>query len=213
MGSVKLLALIVRLEWITNFIAQIGYPAIFVLMTLESALIPIPSEITMPFAGFLVGRGLLNFWIAVFLGSLGNLAGSLIAYVLGYWGQKRFVKNLIRKYGKFLLITYDEIERAEKWLRNHGELIAFGSRLMPVVRTFISLPAGFSQMNVTKFSIYSFAGALFWSIFLTYSGVLLGKNWNILEDYFRKFDIFIVGAGIALVVGYFGYKFKKIRTV
>lgn len=196
---------------IINSISTWGYGAVFVLMTLESALIPIPSEVTMPFAGFLVGLGKLNFWLVVLVGSLANLSGSLLAYFLGYWGQEKFVRQLVKKYGKFLLITYDEVETAERWFRQKGELIAFGSRLLPVVRTFISLPAGFSQMNVFKFSIYTFLGAFIWSAVLTYLGVILGENWNILEVYFRKFDILIVGLGIAAVTLYVWYKMRKIK--
>jgi len=198
-------------NWITNYISQIGYPAIFILMALESALVPIPSEVTMPFAGFLVGRGLLNFWLVVLVGGFANLIGSLMAYALGYWGQERFARRLIKKYGKYFLITYDEVERAERWFGNHGEIIAFGSRLMPVVRTFISLPAGFSQMNVIKFSFYTLAGALVWSAVLTYFGLLLGENWSALEVYFRKFDILIVTVGMAVILLYIWYKLRKIK--
>jgi len=198
-------------NWITNSISTAGYPAVFFLMMVESALIPIPSEITMPFAGFLVGLGKLNFWLVVVLGGLGNLTGSLAAYALGYWGQETVVRKLVKKYGKYLLITYEEVEQAERWFRNHGELIAFGSRLLPVVRTFISLPAGISQMNVLRFSAYTLAGSLIWSAFLTYIGKILGDNWNILEVYFKKFDVLIVGVGIVTVVGYVYYKIKKIK--
>lgn len=198
-------------HWITNSISSWGYFGVFILMALESALIPIPSEVTMPFAGFLVGLGKLNFWLIVIVGSLANLLGSLLAYALGYWGQEKFVRQLVKKYGKFLLITYDEVETAERWFRQRGELIAFGSRLMPVVRTFISLPAGFSQMNVFKFSLYTFLGAFIWTGVLTYLGVILGENWNILEVYFRKFDFLIVGLGVGAVVFYVWYKLKKIK--
>ena len=198
-------------SWITNSISTAGYPAVFFLMTVESALIPVPSEITMPFAGFLVGLGKLNFWLVVLLGGLGNLAGSLAAYALGYWGQETVVRKLVKKYGKYLLITYEEVEQAERWFRSHGELIAFGSRLLPVVRTFISLPAGISQMNILRFSAYTLAGSLIWSAFLTYIGKILGDNWNILEVYFKKFDILIVTAGVVMVVGYVYYKIKKIK--
>ncbi len=198
-------------HWITDSISTLGYPAVFSLMLVESALIPIPSEVTMPFAGFMVGLGKLNFWVVVFLGGVGNLAGSLLAYALGYWGQEKYVRQLIKKYGKFLLITYEEVETAERWFRERGELIAFTSRLLPVVRTFISLPAGFSQMNVIKFSFYSLIGALIWSALLTYLGVLLGENWNILEVYFRKFDFLIIGACLFLAAGYVYYKIKKIK--
>lgn len=197
--------------WITNSISSWGYLAVFLLMTLESALIPIPSEVTMPFAGFLVGLGKLNFWLIVIIGSLANLFGSLLAYALGYWGQEKFVRQLIKKYGKYLLITYEEVETAERWFRQRGELIAFGSRLMPVVRTFVSLPAGFSQMNVIKFSIYTFLGAFIWSGFLTYLGVILGENWNTLEVYFRKFDILIISLGIGVIAFYVWYKLRKIK--
>lgn len=198
-------------HWITNSIATIGYPAVFFLMLVESALIPVPSEVTMPFAGFMVGLGKLDFWLVVLVGGVGNLVGSLAAYALGYWGQERFVRQLVKKYGKYLLITYHEVETAEKWFRQKGELIAFTSRLLPVVRTFISLPAGFSQMNVVKFSVYSLAGALIWSAILTYLGVLLGENWDVLGTYFRKFDFLIALAAIFLITGYIYFKIKKIK--
>ena len=198
--------------FITNSIGRIGYPAIFALMFLESALIPIPSEVTMPFAGFLVGRGLLSFWPVVFVGASANLIGSLAAYGLGFWGQERFVRKLIKKYGRYLLITYGEVEKAEKRFREKGELIAFGSRLLPVVRTFISLPAGFSQMNIIKFSLFTFAGAFIWSAGLAYFGLVLGENWRELEGYFRKFDLLFVFLFAAAAVIYVRHKLKKIKA-
>lgn len=198
-------------NWIINSISSWGYLAVFLLMTLESALIPIPSEVTMPFAGFLVGLGKLNFWVLVLIGGLANLTGSLLAYALGYWGQEKFVRQLVKKYGKYLLISYEEVETAEKWFRQRGEIIAFGSRLLPVIRTFISLPAGFSQMNVFKFSIYTLLGALLWSAVLAYLGMIMGENWNILEVYFKKFDVLVIATGIALICFYIWYKFKKIK--
>lgn len=178
-------------------------------MTLESALIPIPSEVTMPFAGFLSGQGILNFWLVVLLGGLGNLLGSLLAYFLGYYGQEKYVRNLIRKYGKYLLISLEEVDRATSWFKTHGELIAFGSRLLPVIRTFISLPAGFSQMNVFKFSFYSFLGALFWSAFLTFLGYLLGSNWHVLGVYFQQFDILILVGIVGIIALYVYQKTRK----
>lgn len=197
--------------WITNSISTVGYPAVFLLMTLESALIPIPSEVTMPFAGFLVGLGKLNFALVVFLGALGNLIGSLLAYALGYWGQEKVVRKLVKNYGKYFLISLEELEKSEHWFRVHGGKIAFFSRLLPVVRTFISLPAGIAKMNVVKFSLYTFIGSLFWSAFLTWLGVILGRNWNILEAYFRKFDIVIVVVVLGLAGLYVFHKIQKIR--
>lgn len=196
---------------ITSNIENSSYLAVFILMTLESALVPIPSEITMPFAGFLVSQGNLNFWFVVTIGAVANLTGSLIAYWIGGWGQDR-VHFLVKKYGKYLLITIDDVERSEQWFRTHGELIAFGSRLLPVVRTFISLPAGIAKMNVRKFALYTFAGAFVWSAFLTYIGVVLGKNWHSLEPVFRQSQFVIVGIGVILVSLYFWHKIRKIRA-
>lgn len=198
-------------SWITGSISTIGYPAVFFLMAIESALIPIPSEITMPFAGFLVGQGKLLFWLVVLMGALGNLAGSLAAYSLGFWGQEKVVRQIIKKYGKWVLISEEEFDRAEKWFRHHGGKIAFFSRLMPVVRTYISLPAGIAKMNTGYFSIFTFVGSFIWSAFLTWLGVLLGANWNILELYFKKFDIFIISAFVFLGLFYIWRKIKKTK--
>ncbi|MFZ5366379.1 MAG: DedA family protein [Patescibacteria group bacterium] len=198
-------------SWITSSVSTIGYPAIFILMTLESALIPIPSEVTMPFAGFLVGLGKMNFLAVVLVGGLGNLVGSLAVYALGFWGQEKVVRRAVRSYGKYLLINLEEVDQAERWFRAHGGKIAFFSRLLPIVRTFISLPAGIAKMNVIKFSLYTLTGSLIWSAFLTRLGVALGQNWNILEVYFRKFEILIVLGGIFLFASYVYRKVQKIK--
>src|SRR3989339_1155143 len=179
--------------WIIQLIESTGYAGIFVLMTLESALIPLPSEITMPFAGFLVQQGKLNFWLVVFAGAFGNLIGSLIAYALGYYLEEHVVLRLIKKYGKFFLISEHEYERSLEWLRKYGDQVAFFSRVLPAVRTFISLPAGLSEMNIWKFSFYTFLGSLLWSIALTYIGVRFGSQWDKLEPYFRQFQM-VLGA-------------------
>lgn len=195
---------------ITSQIEATTYLAVFLFMTLESMFVPIPSEVTMPFAGFLASLGKVNFWLVILVGGTANLLGSLIAYGIGYWGQKR-VHEWVRRYGKYLLVSVGEVERSEKWFRNHGELVAFASRLMPIVRTFISLPAGMAKMNVFKFSVYSFAGALIWSTVLTYFGFQLGKNWHSLEIYFRKFQFIIIAVFAILIFLYIYRKLKKVR--
>lgn len=175
-------------------------------MTLESALIPVPSEIIMPFSGFLVWSEKLAWWPVIMWGTVGNLAGSLIAYYIGRYGGRAF----ILKYGKYILISSEDIERAEKWFNKYGSFSIFFSRLLPVVRTFISLPAGIARMPVFKFSLYTFLGSLPWSILLTYSGLIAGENWKSLEAYFRKFDWLII-AIIILAIGWWLYKkLKKI---
>lgn len=197
-------------SWIVTIISTTGYLGIFALMTVESALIPLPSEITMPFSGSLVASGRFNIWLVAVAGALGNLAGSLLAYALGFWGQENVVRVIIKKYGKYLLISEHEVERAEKWFLKYGELIVFTSRLMPVIRTFISLPAGIAKMNLVKFIIYTTVGSFLWSLILAYIGMVMGQNWRYLEVYFQKFDILIF---IVLVLGAGGYLFRKYRQL
>jgi len=187
---------------LTNIIEQYGLLAVFILMTAESALIPIPSEVTMPFAGFMVGRGLMNFWAAVTIGAFANLAGSLLAYWLGFVKGEEWVRGAIKRWGKWLLIKESEFDKAKDWFHHYGQWVAFGSRLLPVVRTFISLPAGIARMNLAVFSILTFLGSFIWSAFLAYLGLKLGQNWLTIEPYFRRFQFLIVGLGILAVFFY-----------
>lgn len=180
-------------------------------MALESALIPIPSEVTMPFSGFLVTTGRFNFWIIVITGSLGNLIGSLVAYYLGFWGEETVVHAIIKKYGKFLLISIKEVHHAEYWFRKHGEIIVFASRLLPVVRTFISLPAGIAKMEIKRFILYTTLGSFFWSFFLTYIGVIFGKNWGTIGTIFHKFDLLISIVMVSALIWYISHKILSIR--
>ena len=178
---------------------------------MESALIPIPSEVTMPFSGSLIASGQFNFWILVIVGTIGNLTGSLLAYWLGAWGEEAVVRGLIVKYGKYILVSEHEYDRSERWFRNHGELMVFTSRVLPVLRTFISLPAGVAKMNLTKFILYTTVGSFIWTFVLTNIGVMLGANWKSLEVYFRKFDVVIVVACVAVVAWYIWHKLKHIK--
>lgn len=197
-------------KWITDFISQVSYGGIFALMLLESACIPIPSEVTMPFSGFLASTGRFDFWLVVLTGAFGNLIGSWIAYFFGWWGQDPIVRASVRRWGRFLLVSERELDHAEVWFRKYGEPIVFFSRILPVVRTFISVPAGIAKMNFLRFSLYTFLGSLIWSYILTKFGFSLGENWNLLESYFRKFEIFI---GIFLVVILFWYTMRKVRKL
>ncbi|MEK9134814.1 MAG: DedA family protein [Patescibacteria group bacterium] len=187
-------------NWIVSFISGAGYWGIFILMALESALIPIPSEIIMPFSGFLVWDEKFSWWPVILWGTIGNLAGSLIAYFIGRYGGRA----LVLKYGKYILVSPDDVERAEKWFNKYGSASIFFSRLLPVVRTFISLPAGIARMPLFKFCLYTFLGSLPWSILLTYSGLIAGENWKNLEVYFRKLD-WVILVLIILIVGYYLY--------
>ncbi|MFV1917637.1 MAG: DedA family protein [Patescibacteria group bacterium] len=199
--------LIVRI--LTNIIEQYGLLAVFVLMTAESALVPIPSEVTMPFAGFLASRDLMNFWAAVTVGAFANLVGSLLAYWLGYTKGEKWVRGAIKRWGKWLLIKEKEFDLAKKWFHDYGQWVAFGSRLLPIVRTFISLPAGISRMSLPLFAVFTFIGSFIWSAFLAYLGLKLGQNWVVIEPYFRRFQFLIVGLGVLAVVLYVRAHLKR----
>ena len=181
---------------IINTISSTGYFGVFFLMVLESACIPIPSEITMPFAGFLVWQGNFTLWQVVLWGAIGNLIGSIISYAVGYYGGR----PLIEKYGKYIFISRRDLESADKWFLKYGQSTAFFSRLLPAIRTFISLPAGVARMNFRKFCFYTFLGSLIWSYFLAYAGLIMGENWDSLRTYFEKFDFIVIAAVIIGII-------------
>lgn len=185
------------ITWITDFITQVSYPGIFILMLLESAGIPIPSEVTMPFGGFIASTGEFDFWLVVLAGTFGNLVGSWLAYILGWWGEGSVIRVVIRRWGRYLLISETELDHAEHWFNRFGDPIIFFSRILPVIRTFISFPAGMAKMNFWKFTLYTLLGSFIWSYFLTKIGSTLGANWNILETYFRRFEFLIAGIFLA----------------
>lgn len=189
-------------HYIIQFIETTGYVGIFILMTLESALVPIPSEITMPFSGFLASKGILSVWPIIIVGTIANLIGSLIAYYIGYLLEETVLLSLIKKYGKFILVTEHEYERADKWFKKYGDKIIFISRLLPGIRTVISLPAGMFEMDIKKFIVYTTIGCFIWSILLTYIGFYLGENWMSLEGVYRKFEIVIFVVIILLAILY-----------
>jgi len=199
-------------SFIIMFIDKIGYIGVFILMALESALIPIPSEVTMTFSGYLVSLGKMNLLLLSFVGAIANLVGSLIAYWLGYWWEKAFIRKFIIKYGKYLLISVDEFDRSLAWFDKYGERIVFYARVMPIIRTFISLPAGIAKMNLLRFSVLTFIGSFIWSFFLAYIGLVLGENWKNLEVYYRKFEYVIVAACVIAVVYYIIHKVRKLKT-
>jgi membrane protein DedA with SNARE-associated domain len=179
-------------------------------MAIESACIPLPSEIIMPLAGwFLVdARGLGVEWLllAAFCGALGNLIGSLAAYAVGAWGGR----PLLLRYGRYLLITRHEVEQAERWFARYGDRAVFISRMLPVIRTFISLPAGIARMNIWRFSILTFVGSFPWSLGLAWAGYLLGENWERIREWMRPADIPILIVLAALVAWYI---YRRVRTV
>lgn len=188
-------------------IAKLGYAGVFFLMALESAAIPVPSEIIMPFSGFLVFGGKFNFWFVAAAGTLGNVFGSLILYRVGAkWGKPFF-----SRFGKYFLVHESDLDLAERWFKKYGKAAVFFSRLLPVIRTYISFPAGLSKMEIRPFLFYTTMGVIPWSLFLTYLGVKFGENWKILEVYFRKFDL-AVAAVILIFVFWWIWRHLKHKS-
>ncbi|MBI5731944.1 MAG: DedA family protein [Candidatus Magasanikbacteria bacterium] len=190
---------------IVAVINALGYGGVVLTMAIESACVPLPSEIIMPFAGFLARTGRFNLWLLGFLGALGNLFGSWAAYAVGRYGGRPFLE----RYGKFIFLSRRDLDWADHWFVKHGEGTVFFSRLLPVIRTFISLPAGIAKMNFWKFSLFSLAGSLPWSLFLAYLGFRLGNRWQDLKFYFHRFDLLVGIILAAALFWFFRRHFKK----
>jgi membrane protein DedA with SNARE-associated domain len=184
------------LPFLTSLYGAVGYLGVMIAMAIESAMIPLPSELILPFAGFMVSdptkvepltNAPWNFWIVVLVATIGNTIGSLIAYAIGAYGGRPFLE----RYGRYLLIRQHEIEIADRFFRDHGAATVFFGRLLPIVRTFISFPAGVARMPLGKFILYSTIGAALWSTALVYAGTQLGAHWTDIRKALQPFDMLI----------------------
>ena len=176
-------------------------------MGIESACIPLPSEVIMPFSGYLVYTGRFSLWAVSVAGAIGCVVGSLAAYWVGMYGGR----PLIEKYGRYVLISRRDLDLADKWFARYGEWIVFTSRLLPVIRTFIAFPAGVARMNLTRFVLYTFAGSLPWCLALAYVGQRLGEQWDkndALKSWFHRFD-FVIGIIVVLSVAWWVLRHLK----
>jgi len=191
--------------FITQFIRSVGYPGVFALMTLESAALPVPSEIVMPFAGYLAYQGVFNLFLVSIVGAAGCAAGSIISYYIGLKGGRPFIE----KYGRYFFMKTEHMELAEKWFGKYGDRAVLFSRLLPVVRTFISLPAGISRYDFKKLVAFSFLGSLPWTFALAYVGFSFGPHWENIISFFNGLDIAIVMA-IILIALYFLFLKKRL---
>ncbi|HEX5412528.1 MAG TPA: DedA family protein [Terriglobia bacterium] len=180
--------------FIVAFVSAAGYPGITLLMAVESACIPLPSEVIMPFSGYLVSAGHFSLWGVALAGALGCNVGSIVAYYVGAAGGR----PLAERYGHYVLITRHDLEMADRFFAHYGDWAVFIARLLPVVRTFIALPAGIARMNFARFNIFTFLGSLPWCFALAYVGMKLGERWETLGPYFHRFDTVLL---VLLVVG------------
>lgn len=176
-------------SWIIREMSWIG---VFIAMVLESACLPIPSEIVMPLAGFVLCQDITSVIFMSLNGALANLIGSWIAYTIGRYYGEAFVTKLMANYGKYLLIGKHEYGRAKEFFVKYGTQAVFFGRMLPVIRTFISLPAGIFSIDPLKFTLYTIIGSIPWNLALTYAGYILGENWYLIEKYLYYLDIAII---------------------
>jgi membrane protein DedA with SNARE-associated domain len=196
--------------FIVATISALGYSGIVLLMGIESACIPLPSEIIMPFSGYLVYTGQFNLWAVGVAGALGCVLGSLVAYWVGMYGGR----PLIEKYGRYVLISHHDLDLADRWFARFGEIIVFASRLLPVIRTFIAFPAGVARMNLKRFIAYTFLGSLPWCLGLAFVGQKLGEQWETnptLKTVFHRFDFVIGIVGVLAIAWWVRRHFKAMQ--
>ncbi len=197
--------------WIESLIAAIGYPGIVLAMALENIFPPIPSEAVLPFAGALSAKGEMNFWGAVAAGTVGSLIGAVVLYAIGYFAREAGVRRMVEAYGKYALISEKDLDRAAAWFERYGEAIIFFGRLIPLIRSIISVPAGYTRMNMARFLIYTTLGTTVWNLILTYIGWILGENWADISKLIAPYENgALVVMGLA-VVGFVGWRAVKWR--
>lgn len=186
-------------------IQNIGYFGVFLLMIAESTLLPVPSEAVLPFAGYLIAQGTMDFWIALIAATLGTIIGASISYFIGkYIGQAA-----IAKWGKYILIREEELESAKKWFKLHGEKTIFICRFIPAIRHVISLPAGAAEMNFKKFTLYTAAGGAIWNGILLIVGMQLKTHWDALIQYSTIIDAIVIAAVVIVIIWFFAKQIKK----
>jgi membrane protein DedA with SNARE-associated domain len=191
--------------WIIAAIAAMGYGGVVWLMAIESACVPLPSEVIMPFSGYLVATGRFSLNLVAIAGAVGCLLGSGVGYYLGATGGRW----VLERYGRFVLITPDELQTAEEFFERWGAPAVFFSRLLPVVRTFIAFPAGVARMRLLPFALYTLAGSYLWCLGLAYAGQQLGQHWNLLGPYFHRFDGLVAAA---IFVAGLWLVYKRLRS-
>ena len=205
------------IEALLNFLSGIviaiisagGYLGIVLAMTIESACIPLPSEVIMPFSGYLASTGAFTLLGITLAGAFGNVVGSVIAYYIGAYGGRPFIE----KYGKYMLMREKDIEIADKWFQKYGQWVTFFSRMLPIIRTFISLPAGMARMPFVKFVILTFLGSVPWCLMLGYIGLKLGQHWHDIHNYFKHIDVVIAVLLLAGIIYFIWHHLPKKQRI
>ncbi len=196
---------------IIHIIQSVGYFGVFVLMVLNSTAIPIPSEVILPFAGFLANQGDLSLILVIVVGILGDLVGSIIGYSIGFFLEENLLLGLIKKYGKIILITEHDYHKATGWIKKYGIPFVFIGKMTPGIKSFVAVAAGITEVKFTKFVISNLLAALIYVSIVSYIGFYLGSQWDILGAYFRKFELVIAALVIIFGLLYVNYKLKIIK--
>jgi len=193
--------------FVISVISGLGYFGVMALMAIESACIPLPSEVIMPFSGYLVYTGQFNLWMVALVGALGCNVGSAVAYEIGYYGGR----PLVQRYGSYIWLSQRELDWTDRFFLRFGDATVLISRMLPVIRTFIALPAGIARMPRVRFHIYTFVGSFPWCLGLAYLGMKAGEHWNYLGKYFHQFDT-VIGALLLLGIAWFVWTHWKHRV-
>ncbi len=192
--------------WTQELIATIGYPGIVLMMALENIFPPLPSEIVLPFAGALSAKGEMNFWGAVAAGTAGSLTGAVVLYAVGYVAREAGVRRLVAAYGKYVFISERDLDRGAAWFERYEEAVILFGRLIPIIRSIISFPAGYTRMRIPRFLFYTALGATAWNLVLTYVGRVLGENWEDIRDFLEPYQAATLAVLVLAVLAFFGWR-------
>jgi len=196
------------IDWLVNAISTIGYPGVFISVFLESFFAPIPSEIILPFSGFVASTGKMNLIFVIVIATVAAYLGSLPFYFIGKWGEKPVI-NFINKYGKYLFIQQKDVDKVFGAFDKYGKGVVFFGRLIPMIRTLISFPAGVAKMQFARFSMYTLFGSLTWNILLTYAGYQLGDHWSVVSKWIEKYQNVIL---VLIIIAVLLYIIRGIKS-
>lgn len=195
--------------WVEGLISSAGYAGLYLVMFLENIFPPIPSEVILPLAGSLSLSGRFSISLITIVGMFGSLTGALVFYGLGKWLGEEALRRFIEKYGKFALLTVEDFDRSKSWFAKYDDWVIFFSRMIPVVRSLISIPAGVSSMNLFQFCIFTILGTSLWSFALSYAGRLLGERWSLITQWINTYQNIVLAIVLLAAVVFAGYRLKK----
>jgi membrane protein DedA with SNARE-associated domain len=199
-------------EWVTSVIETLGYPGLTVLVALETVFPPIPSEVILPLAGFLTGQNRFSFLLVLIAATLGSLIGAVVLYAVGLAIGQRRVRNLVQRYGHWALLTPDDLTRAEDWFDRFGPVAVFTGRLLPVVRSLVSIPAGYRRMPLGQFLLLTCGGSAVWNGALVALGWALGENWHVIEEYVGWLQYVVIAVAVVLVLRFVWQRLRARRV-